>query len=144
MIDTQGEFRNYDLFAWGLNDNHQLGQLGLHSTQEMGSKRSSALSPTTVTKNILIPRKVRDISFPIKNIACASNHSIILPVQEDESAKPQIYALGTNSFGQIGLSVHKYPVLSQIMKIGFEEKFMINQVCTSDQHTVLLCQQDRE
>ena len=102
--------KSYELFGWGLNDNHQLGQLGgayaggTQSSHAFESNRlhEVVLSPSTgsfpsgcsTSKAILIPRLVRDFeNVKVKHIGCGSSHSMIL------TTSGEVYALGNNSHG---------------------------------------------
>ena len=60
-VPFEQDLKDYDLYAWGLNDNHQLGQLEISSEGRV----------------VMIPRKVKD-EFKIQDIKCSGSHSIIL------------------------------------------------------------------
>ena len=117
------QYKSYEVYAWGLNDNHQLGQVGYSKNSQL------MLSPTS--RNVLIPRQIKDINFKIKQIACGSQHTLLLSEDGD------IYALGNNSHGQLGLSVQNYPIVSQPKKIEFKYG-KIGFIACNQTHSVLI------
>ena len=108
-MDTQAFGKNLELFVWGLNDNHQLGQVG---SLDSSRGRSRSYSPMKHS-SILIPRLARDIDFKVQEIACGSCHTLIL------SAQGELYGLGNNSNGQLGKLVKDQPSISWPTKIEF-------------------------
>lgn len=95
---VENDLKEYDLYAWGLNDNHQLGQL--------------EISPRD--RQVIIPRKVKD-EFQIQDIKCSQSHSLIL------TKSGQVFVLGNNSNGQLGLNVQQDSVISFPKEIGIEK-----------------------
>ena len=76
--------KDLELFAWGLNDAHQLGQVGCNSPRPYKGLYSHS---------VLIPRKLKDIRFKPRTAACGSQHTLL--VSEDG----ELWGLGSNSCG---------------------------------------------
>ena len=91
-----------DVYAWGWNDT---GQLGIKNTSK--EDKESYSIPTLID---LFDEKETIVEQNIKDIACGSRHSAIL--LDDNT----VWTTGCNKYGQLGLSVEKYPSLNNFKK----------------------------
>jgi len=140
--------KQFKLFGWGLNDQHQLGQLGFQTLESIQTSPRSSQPQTNSRQMIMFPRELKELDHQVKQVACGEAHSLILTTTN------QVFALGENSHGQLGLPVCSNAILSfptrAVLKLPEEllsgkVNYEISQVATSpgdDSHSLILVTSD--
>ena len=101
------------VFAWGRNN---YGQIGIGSNT-----------------NQLVPIKIAALEhLYVKMIACGSSHSVVI------TNEGQIYAWGSNSFGQLGIGNCTHETSPKVVKLDQTLKLSAKGVACGAYHTMML------
>ena len=115
-MDVHEEQFHYrtDIYLWGKN---HFGQLGIPSSKASKQKKEAHGDADGMVSQEDLQSKFDDqqyfaplvasLDMPIKQISCGEEHTVILTDQG------QVYTMGSNSYGQVGVPVTKGATRSQ-------------------------------